>query len=224
MKCSEFERLVDAYLDGELSSSLRLEFDAHRLHCRRCQLLMVMMEAVETVVASDNHEPRLSDDFTERVMAGVKRSRPASLRLRPTRVAVAVAALLQAAAVLYLAVSLPGHGPAPGPTSVVEMPAAGLSAERASGGEVLARFAEADSRFARREALYDEIIRRIEAARANLASDLTQLARYASGFSVPEDVARASASNPLSWLLEALVPRPEPVEPEPARSADYQAL
>jgi len=222
MKCSEFERLIDAYLDGELSASLRLEFDAHRLHCRRCQLLMVMMETVQTVVASDTCGPRLSEDFTDRLLGELKHRRPASMRLRPTRIAIAVAAMLQAAAVLYLAITLPTS-----PTDLVPQPvppSAVLSAERAAAAQVRERFAEADARFARREALYDEIVRRVEAARANLASDLSQLARYASAFSVPEDIARASATNPLSWLLEALVPPAESAEPEPLRTADQQAL
>jgi len=224
MKCNEFERLIDAYLDGELSSSLRLEFDAHRLHCRRCQLLMVMMETVETVVASDTRGPRLSEDFTQRLLGELKQRRPASMRLRPTRVAIAAAAMLQAAAVLYLAVTLPPSAPTPSPAPRAEAPPIVLSAERAASDEVRDRFAEADARFARREALYDEIVRRVEAARANLASDLSQLARYASAFSVPEDIARASATNPLSWLLEALIPPAESVEPEPSRTADQQAL
>ena len=68
MNCAEFERLIDAYLDGELAGSLRVEFDAHRLRCRRCQLTMIAMESVETVLANDRPLATLSDDFTERVM------------------------------------------------------------------------------------------------------------------------------------------------------------
>ena len=47
MNCSEAEQLFDAFLDGQLTGSLRLELDAHRLRCRRCQQTLAMMEACE---------------------------------------------------------------------------------------------------------------------------------------------------------------------------------
>jgi hypothetical protein len=104
MNCSEAEQLFDAYLDGQLTGSLRLELDAHRLRCRRCQQTLAMMEACEHVLTADRRVPALAEDFTERVMSDAVRRRRIPGRLRSTRVAVAVGFGLQAAAVLILAI------------------------------------------------------------------------------------------------------------------------
>ena len=112
MNCSEAEQLFDAHLDGQLTGSLRLELDAHRLRCRRCQQTLAMMEACEHVLAANRRVPALAEDFTERVMSGVVQRRRIPGRLRSTRVAVAVGFALQAAAVLILAIifqSKPGQ-------------------------------------------------------------------------------------------------------------------
>ncbi|HUU95800.1 MAG TPA: hypothetical protein VM487_08665 [Phycisphaerae bacterium] len=129
MNCSEAEQLFDAHLDGQLTGSLRLELDAHRLRCRRCQQTLAMMEACEHVLAADRRVPALAEDFTERVMSDAVQRRRIPGRLRSTRIAVAVGFGLQAAAVLILAIiiqSKPGQpvnesavvGPA-GPAEVV---------------------------------------------------------------------------------------------------------
>ncbi|MBL8879060.1 MAG: zf-HC2 domain-containing protein, partial [Phycisphaerales bacterium] len=86
MNCSEWEGLLDAYLDGQLSGALRLEFDAHRLRCRRCQQSLAMMEAITHVVATDERSPAISDDFTQRVMSQILSNKPAAIRPRWTRV------------------------------------------------------------------------------------------------------------------------------------------
>lgn len=104
MNCSEAEQLFDAYLDGQLTGSLRLELDAHRLRCRRCQQTLAMMEACEHVLTADQRVPALAEDFTERVMSDAVQRRRIPGRLRSTRVAVAVGFGLQAAAVLILAI------------------------------------------------------------------------------------------------------------------------
>jgi len=112
MNCSEAEQLFDAYLDGQLTGSLRLELDAHRLRCRRCQQTLAMMEACEHVLTADRRVPALAEDFTERVMSDAVQRRRIPGRLRSTRVAVAVGFGLQAAAVLILAIifqSKPGQ-------------------------------------------------------------------------------------------------------------------
>ena len=93
MNCSEAEQLFDAYLDGQLTGSLRLELDAHRLRCRRCQQTLAMMEACEHVLTADRRAPELSVDFTERVMADTTRRRRIPGRLRSTRVALAAEAM-----------------------------------------------------------------------------------------------------------------------------------
>lgn len=215
MNCAEFEQLLDAYLDDELSGSLRLEFDAHRLRCRRCRLTIAMMESVGSVVATDRRGPTLSDDFADRVMGQIER-RPVRLRVASTRVALVAGALFQAAAVVALAIWLPrGTNPPPGMSAAEE--ARPSRATSSAEGDVLAEldaeYADVDARFALREAIYDDIVRRVEAARANWVSDFSQLARYASAWSVSEEVTRASdgltESSPLGILLEALLPQQE---------------
>ncbi len=82
MHCVEIEQLMDAWLDGELSGSLKLEFDAHRLSCARCQNMLSMLEACQHVIA-DDAPPAPSFDFTDRVMAQV--SAPRTLKLERAR-------------------------------------------------------------------------------------------------------------------------------------------
>ena len=107
MNCADFEQLLDAYLDGELSGSLRLEFDAHRLRCRGCELTVASMEAVEDVITADRPVPSLSLDFTDRVMGKIEVRKPRSTRSRNLRIAIVGGTVLQAAAVLMLALLLP---------------------------------------------------------------------------------------------------------------------
>lgn len=215
MNCADFEQLMDAYLDGELSGSLRLEFDAHRLRCRRCQLTMVMMESVGNVVASDRHTPTVSDDFTEQVMAKIERRRPLSIRLRPKRVALVAGVLFQAAAIFYLAVILPSSQSAAPPAepqtdSAVVLPS-----------PVIGSDANLD-----RKALYDYIVGRVEAAGASWALDLSRMVGYVSALSVPDNIARASAgleeANPWGVFLRVMLPS-EPTEAEtpPATANQY---
>jgi len=118
MNCSEAEQLFDAYLDDELSGSIRLEFDAHRLRCPVCQQKLAMMEACEHILSRDGRMPELSDDFTDRVMGHIAqtRTRPARRRRR------LVIYGLQAAAVLVFAVVVAGFwkpGEAPQPEKIV---------------------------------------------------------------------------------------------------------
>lgn len=216
MKCAEFEQLIDSHLDGELCGSLRLEFDAHRLRCRRCQLTLAMMESVEHVVMSDHPTPALSDDFTDRVIAGVEQRQPLSVRLRPTRVAVVAGVLLQAAAVLYLAVILPWSKPAPTTTAVEPTVDAGL----------IAKYDELDRTTEWKEALHELIAARLEAAGVNVAAEFSQLAQYPLALSVPDDLARASAgmedSSPWYGVLRALVPmESEETKPAPSTADQY---
>ena len=215
MNCADFEKLMDAYLDGELSGSLRLEFDAHRLRCRRCQLTMVMMESVGNVVASDRHTPTLSDDFTEQVMSKIDRRRPLSLRLRSKRVALVAGALFQAAAIFYLAVMLPSQQ-SPPPQIEPQADSAVVLSPPVIGGD-----ATMD-----RKALYDYIVSRVEDAGANWATDLSRMAGYVSALSVPDNIARASAgleeANPWGVFLRALLPsEPTDAETPPATANQY---
>ncbi len=100
MTCTECEQLFDAYLDGQLTGALRLEFDAHRLRCRRCQQTLAMLEAVGNVLSADAEPPTLSDDFTDRVMQSVAPAATQTRRFPRWRVTLATVALAQAAAIL----------------------------------------------------------------------------------------------------------------------------
>lgn len=102
MNCNEAERLFDAHLDGQLSGSLRLEFEAHRLRCRRCTQTLALIESCTRVIASDSRIPALSDSFTDRVMSRVRQTHM-TRRLRLNRKTIAASIVLQAAAVLLFA-------------------------------------------------------------------------------------------------------------------------
>ena len=106
MYCDQFEKLIDAHLDGELAGALRLEFDAHRVNCSTCEHAVTLMEAVSTVVSAPPRLQAWEGDFTNRVMAQVSQ---AAARPKPkvahhgARVALVAGGLFQAAAVLALA-------------------------------------------------------------------------------------------------------------------------
>jgi hypothetical protein len=106
MNCSDCEQLFDAYLDGKLTGALRLEFDAHRLRCRRCQQTLAMLESVGHVLATDEEAPELRPNFSDNVMRRIhvrQSIRPRTIRFPLRRVALVSAALVQAAAVLVVA-------------------------------------------------------------------------------------------------------------------------
>jgi len=104
MNCPQAEQFFDAYLDHELSGSLRLEFDAHRLHCPLCQQKLAMMESCEHILSSDDHSSELSEDFTERVMAEISGQPLPIARLRRRRIVIAATVLVQTAAVIGLVI------------------------------------------------------------------------------------------------------------------------
>lgn len=202
MNCSDWEGLLDAYLDGQLSGALRLEFDAHRLRCRRCQQSLAMMEAITHVVSTDERAPVISDNFTDRVMSRILTNKPAVIRPRWTRVA-GWAVALQAAAVLAL-VMLPGVRESiwpSTPTRVVRQtqPIEDMAPE------------------ARRD-YYAAMISRAVAAHSNMKDALKQVAGYPLRFNVSDDFAKASAerfsTDPITALLQMLVPPDEPAADE----------
>jgi hypothetical protein len=213
MNCSECEQLFDAYLDGQLAGSLRLEFDAHRLRCRHCQQTLAMLEAVGHVIASDSQVPELSDDFTARVMKQTRHT-PRIVRFPTRRVAIVGAALAQAAAVLLIAVYW-NHAAAPVPpldTHIV-----------ADAQDPTPQLTPAQ------EGLRDLIIEGVEdriwemhAAGRQFTNQVTQLARYLD-ISLPEDIARESSKmaqvNPWQGFWDGLAPAPELDSAQPAPPA-----
>ncbi len=112
MNCHDVEQFFDAFLDGELEGSLRLEFDAHRLRCRDCQQKLALLETCTHILSgSEPQTPELSGDFTDSVMAALEqqaRSEPVTARILH-RIWPAVA-LLPAAVLLLLAFVGPRFG------------------------------------------------------------------------------------------------------------------
>lgn len=208
MNCAECERLFDAYLDGQLTGSLRLELDAHRLRCRRCQQALAMMEAFEHVVMSDRRAPALSDDFTRRVMGKIHQQRPLVKRLFGTRTALALGALAQAAAVVLLAVLLPNGGPKPNPSNTLLAQGNSAAPGKTYGEDDL------------RDYIWTRI-HAINAAKANFSADFNQLSRYAANWNVSGDVVKFVNADPVSGLLWALIPQPEESEPAPLAADQY---
>lgn len=214
MNCSDCEQLFDAYLDGHLAGSLRLEFDAHRLRCRRCQQTLAMMETIGHVIASDPHAPELSPSFTQRVMQDIGRSRTVRFPLR--RVALVAAAFTQAAAVLLLAIfwnSRPVAPPAePGPPTMAAVtdawPGEGDPAYNAVLGLIV-------------EGVEDRIWEMYRGG-ARMTADVKNLAQYLN-ITTPEDIARESSKiagvNPWQAFWGTLGPEDEP-RPAPSASAD----
>jgi len=209
MNCAECEELFDAYLEGQLGGSLRLEFDAHRVRCRRCQQTLAMLEAIGNVIAADPQVPELPADFTARVMSEIERPRRPSFA-RP-RVRFIALVGLQAAAVIVFAWLWQAHSarsPAPPPsTPVAPVVATAQDEMRARAMELLVE-------------RFEDRLWEMHAAGAKITSDLASVARYLN-IMIPEDVVRESVKmaglNPLQALWDSLLPTPpDEVEPAPA--------
>jgi hypothetical protein len=215
MNCSECEQLFDAYLDGHLAGSLRLEFDAHRLRCPHCQQTLAMLETIGHVIAADTHQqPDLSPGFTDRVLAGIARPRTRILHFPYVRAAVVVGALAQAAAVLAIALlwtSRPAVDPVPGSPTDASPADAGVTNDPAYRA-VLGLIAEK----------VEDHLWEMYSTGTQITADVKNLARYLN-VSVPEDVVRESSKvagvNPWQFFWGTLSPTEEQ-EPEPMSSAE----
>lgn len=206
MNCSDCEKLFDAFLDGQLGGSLRLEFDAHRLRCRRCQQTVAMLETIGNVIANDPVVPELRADFSDRVVARIRA--PRRTRRPIMRIALVSGAVLQAAAVLLFAIYLTAQ-PRSGPVATP----AGLTAP----------VADADV-----QGIKDLVLERLEdriwsmhRAGSDLTSEVRSMAQYLN-IIVPDDVAesaRALEVNPFQAFWDALLPGAA-VEPDAAGPTD----
>jgi hypothetical protein len=121
LTCEQTEHLFDAYLDDELSSSLRAEVHAHRLECSHCNHRLSLLACCGEVVGDNVSEPSLREDFTDRLMGNmpprkVRASGGTSPRFYRLFAAVATAAAAVAITVLIVP---PFHRKAPVPESVV---------------------------------------------------------------------------------------------------------
>jgi hypothetical protein len=204
MNCRDIENLVDAHLDGELSGSLRLEFETHRVGCRRCQQVLAVLEACGHVIETAS-QPAAPDDFGDRVMLAIA-ARSAHRRWRIRPVAVAAAVLVQAAAVALVALSWPRGGAAVAPP--VPVPVVAGATEEQAWEEVrrLVRGFAADPSLTQQARL-----------------ELLGLAQYVSEMETADALAqqlRVLHNSPLTFLLglgaQAEVAPPPAPNPEPA--------
>lgn len=197
MRCADAEQLFDAYLDGQLAGALRLELDAHRLRCRRCQQSLAMMEAVGHVIANDPDVPNLSQDFTARVMGAIA-VEPQTIRLQQRRKLIFSASLLaNAAVVALLAFSYFGRSTTPEPFR---------AANEADWGVVFTPYHKL-----------------VAVAQDGVVSDVGRVVDYTRDLAVPQEFAASAAFSPLTDLLHLLVP-PAHEEREPAGSTDVYSL
>ena len=211
MNCAECEQLFDAYLDGHLAGSLRLEFDAHRLRCRHCQQTLAMLEAIGNVIAADPDLPELHSDFSTRVMRAIEPARTARPRLR---IALATGVMVQAAAVLAFVLLSNRTTPTAAPVAPAPVVDAAHLADN---------YTQSDAAWRK---LIMERVEVVNAAGKNLSSDFTHLTQYLN-FNLPDDVARESvhaANTPMDWLLHALVPSAEKAQEAPPADGDVHSL
>ncbi len=101
MNCEQARQLFDAYLDGELSSSLATELGAHRLRCPGCRRALALLEVSGHIIGSDADDAGLPADFSDRLLSCVEDlSRRRWVRFRRT---LYFAGPVAAAAVVVLA-------------------------------------------------------------------------------------------------------------------------
>jgi hypothetical protein len=200
MNCSEAEQFFDAFLDGELAGSLRLEFDAHRLRCPACQQKLAMVEACEHILARDSRVPTPRHDFTDRVMKAISQRRVIKLHARRRRIAIAASILLPAAMIGLFAILWPFS------TNLGSAETAGVVDARTVAPELEEMIEEKD-----KVELYAYIFNKADqlvAASSRLAKDVYSPLEFARNWTIPD-------------FPEALVPAEEEVEDtaEPAPNA-----
>jgi hypothetical protein len=101
MNCEQAEQLFDAYLDGELSTSLATELGAHRLRCSNCRRALALLEVSGHIIGSDREAGTLPEAFSERLLSCVSdQNRRRWVRFRKT---LYIAGPMAAAAVVVLA-------------------------------------------------------------------------------------------------------------------------
>jgi len=223
MNCADTEQLLDAYLDGQLAGSLRLEFDAHRLRCKHCQQMVAMLESVGHVVASDTDVPALSDDFTSRVLAEVRHSQPAPARLRLRHIRLVGGVALQAAAVIVFAVWIGSIW-----NSRSAKPVAPVGPDRLVSGATAPEDLPEDISPAELTEYIQRRVELVEFAHKNLKSDFSQLARYPLAIKLPAERAAAAQEfaslSPFFGVLQALLPNVPEEPPHTPTAADEYAF
>jgi len=199
MNCVEAEQLFDAYLDNELSGSLRLEFDAHRLRCPQCQRKLALLEACEQVLAAER-TPALSDDFTDRVMARILERQNAPATRVSRRLYIGAASGIGIAAALTMAVI---YWPSVGPTT---LPGGANSGTHVANATVEKSSAEIDQAIREKDyaallSIVNAKVDTMSAAGRNLAHDARQLPGLAIHMALAGEMTEITPLNPLSWIL-----------------------
>lgn len=83
MRCVDARLLFDAFLNGELSSAMATELQAHRVKCADCRREFALLEVSGHVLRLNDDPVALADDFTDRLIACMDRPKsPWLLRLR----------------------------------------------------------------------------------------------------------------------------------------------
>lgn len=223
MNCSDAEQFFDAYLDGELAGSLRLEFDAHRLRCTACQQKLAMMEACEHILSGESRGPLLSPDFTNKVMNEIRQRRFAEARRPRRRLVWAAAAAVQAAAVIVFAFLWVNYWNKP--VSPVLPPGANPALN--------ARIDSAISNKDRVELtrIMTERFEELQAAKLNIGNEVRTLAGYVPSLWNLGDWTQASGGNPgLFELINSIfLPLPPdnaapPTSPETGPQPDASGI
>jgi hypothetical protein len=210
MKCHDAEQLFDAFLDGELTGSLRLEFDAHRLRCQTCQRKLALLEACQAALSTPHREPELPANFTDRVMRTIEGRGPThrtiSLPLRVAATALPAAAIIA----LFAFILRPSEMSSDEPEALVS-------------GHVTARQSPLDRAMEDPTGveLYSYIMEQLWQAKSNLARDVSELRKYAANLALSETREDRPLLSPLE-LLNGLLSAPvESDRPQPTSSDNY---
>ncbi len=110
MTCTELERSIDAYVDGEFDAPERAEADLHLASCERCRALANRAAALRAAMRAKLREAmtppsaagRAPDGLRTRIQAGLARSRRPLWRRALSPIPVATLAACAAGAVLVL--------------------------------------------------------------------------------------------------------------------------
>lgn len=71
MNCEQAQQLFDAYLDGELSPSLKTELGAHCVQCADCRRAMALTQVSGHILSADRDPVELDVGFSDRLVACV---------------------------------------------------------------------------------------------------------------------------------------------------------
>lgn len=106
MKCHQFRDLMDDYLDNEILSDLKQEFDQHSTACADCQVQLKQRKSLVSMLTDAAHD-NWSIDLVADVMETITRQ-PLPAQKSPMRIPLIIAAscaLIASIAIFYLGVA-----------------------------------------------------------------------------------------------------------------------